>query len=139
MSKPEPKSESTTEESFDYSELASKVKDSAHLIWLAGLGAYMKAGKEGVKLFDNLVHEGKELDEFTREKVVQVKEKASELTESATGELKKIEDSFDHRVSDTLQRIGLASKNTEKEDLKELSQQIAELSKAIETLQNKKK
>ena len=137
MSKPEPKPKS--EESFDYSELASKVKDSAHLIWLAGLGAYIKAGKEGIKLFDNLVHDGKELDEFTRKKAVQVKEKANELTESAADEFKKIEDDFDKRVSETLSRIGLAGKDVEEQDMKELSNQITELSKAIEALQNKKK
>jgi hypothetical protein len=39
-------------------QLAQTVKDSAHQIWLAGLGAFAKAQEEGTKVFDALVKEG---------------------------------------------------------------------------------
>jgi hypothetical protein len=38
--------------------LATTIRDSAHVIWLAGLGAFAKAQQEGSKLFDSLVKEG---------------------------------------------------------------------------------
>ena len=36
-------------------QVARLVKDSAHQVWLAGLGAYARAEKQGSRLFDNLV------------------------------------------------------------------------------------
>ena len=38
--------------------LSGTVRDSAHQIWLAGLGAFAKAQEEGNKVFDTLVKEG---------------------------------------------------------------------------------
>jgi hypothetical protein len=37
---------------------ASKIKDSARQIWLAGLGAYTKAEEDAGRFFERLVHEG---------------------------------------------------------------------------------
>jgi len=41
---------------------ASDVKNYTHQIWLAGLGAYAKAGKEGADYFKKLVAEGEEVE-----------------------------------------------------------------------------
>ena len=34
------------------------IENYSRQIWLAGLGAYAKVGKEGVKLFENLIKDG---------------------------------------------------------------------------------
>ena len=39
-------------------QLVTAIRDSATQIWLAGLGAFAKAQKEGGKFFDTLVKEG---------------------------------------------------------------------------------
>lgn len=39
-------------------QFAQTVKDSAQQIWLAGLGAFVKAQAEGMKAFNTLVKEG---------------------------------------------------------------------------------
>ena len=44
-------------------QLAAKVRESANQIWLAGLGAFSKAQKEGVKMFEALVAEGEKVQE----------------------------------------------------------------------------
>ena len=45
-------------ESSDNSQLIAGIRDSANQIWLAGLGAFAKAQKEGTKFFNGLVEEG---------------------------------------------------------------------------------
>ena len=47
-------------------QLAQTVRESAHQIWLAGLGAYSKAQEEGNKVFDALVKEGETIQKKTR-------------------------------------------------------------------------
>ena len=47
-------------------QLAWMIKDSAGQIWLAGLGAFAKAQKEGVKVFELLVAEGEKFQEQTK-------------------------------------------------------------------------
>jgi len=42
----------------DGSQFATAIRDSANQIWLAGLGTFAKAQKEGGKIFEALVKEG---------------------------------------------------------------------------------
>ena len=49
--------------------LAMLIRNSAHDIWLAGLGAYAKAGKEGGRLFESLVDIGEAVERRAREEV----------------------------------------------------------------------
>ncbi len=44
-------------------QLAAMVKESASQIWLAGLGAFAKAQREGLKMFETLVAEGEKFQE----------------------------------------------------------------------------
>ena len=53
------------EKSRGDSELASGIKESAHEIWLAGLGAFAKAQEEGQKVFKALVREGSSMQQRT--------------------------------------------------------------------------
>jgi len=122
-----------TDTATDKAQLAQKIKESANQIWLAGLGAYAKTGKEGLKLFEMLVHEGKEAEDFT-------KKKASEITEEASVRWNKFETTFDERVKAALGRIGFNKKQEDvKTDISELTQQISELSEAVATLAVKEK
>ena len=42
-------------------DLAQAVLDSSHQIWLAGVGAFMRARQEGGKAFESLVQQGEKL------------------------------------------------------------------------------
>ena len=68
-------------------QLAQTVKDSAHQIWLAGLGAFAKAQEEGGKVFDALVREGEGIQARTRkltdEKIAVVTGKAADEAQPA--------------------------------------------------------
>ncbi|HLF56510.1 MAG TPA: phasin family protein [Thermoanaerobaculia bacterium] len=117
---------------------AKLLKESANKIWLAGLGAFALAEEEGGKLFQTLVHKGKEFEhvgreqfEKAREQVEKLAETARERLESATGDVReragdtwqRVEHRWDERTARTLQRLGVPSRD-----------EIARLTKRIEHL-----
>ncbi|MGY0218500.1 phasin family protein [Endozoicomonadaceae bacterium StTr2] len=91
-------------------------------IWLAGLGAYSryeKLGKDGKKLFEELVEDG----EAVRER--------------ATGKIDELKDAAKDKVQDNISRIkellNLESNSTS-DDIKELTAQVEELNVAVKAL-----
>jgi poly(hydroxyalkanoate) granule-associated protein len=59
------------------SQLAAAIKESAHQIWLAGLGAFAKTQEEGRKVFEALVKEGSSIQKRT---VKMTEDKLAEVT-----------------------------------------------------------
>lgn len=120
---------------------ASDVGKYAHQIWLAGLGAYAKAGKEGVEYFKTLVNEGEELEKQGKELVSERMEAVTSKVESfkeriqsrAGGRFNKVEEVFDERVANTLERMGIPTKK----DIDQLSAKLDLLSASLKSMQNK--
>ena len=84
MTKPKLKKRTPAEAATQQARGVSKtVMDSAQQIWLAGLGAFVKAQAEGGKLFESLVKEGAALDAKTR-KVTDAKVAEARSTVEAT-------------------------------------------------------
>jgi poly(hydroxyalkanoate) granule-associated protein len=121
--------------------LTADMRKYTHQIWLAGLGAYAKAGKDGAEYFRSLVSEGEELEERGREllsdrfegvtsRVEELKEKWQERTGTR---FNKVEEVFDDRVASALTRMGIPSKK----DIDALSAKLDNLSVALNTLQSK--
>jgi poly(hydroxyalkanoate) granule-associated protein len=116
------------------SEWSQSVRESAHVIWLAGLGAFAKVSSEGGKLFETLVKEGEKLEERTRE----VAEGALEAAREQTGETRgrmietwdKLEQIFEDRLNRVLGRLGVPSSD----DLRELTQRIDTLQARLDEL-----
>lgn len=106
-------------------------------IWLAGLGAFSRAEEEGNKMFDSLVKVGEELEsktiEITDQAVIKVAEKTKE---SVTDTKDKVEKILDHRVSSSLNKIGLVTAK----DIQHLEGLILDLHGKVEVLveQNQK-
>ncbi|MEH6800902.1 MAG: phasin family protein [Halopseudomonas sabulinigri] len=120
---------------------ASDVKNYTHQIWLAGLGTYAKAGKEGADYFKKLVSEGEAVEKQGKELVSSQVEAANSRIESfkekvqekTGGRFNKVEEVFDERVASTLSRIGIPSKK----DIDQLSAKLDDLSAALKSLQSK--
>ena len=99
------------------SQLANTVKESAHQIWLAGLGAFSKAQAEGNKVFETLVREGVSLQRKTHaaaeDKINEVTHKMTDmaggLSGKATQHWDKLESIFEERVAKALNRLGVPS------------------------------
>jgi polyhydroxyalkanoate synthesis regulator phasin len=103
--------------------LTRAVAQSGHEIWLAGLGAFSTARKEGNKLFDLLVQEGRARSRALTAGGVQI-------SAQATDSLGKLEKIFEERVAKTLKGIGVPTAR----DVSQLSRRVAQLDKHVATL-----
>lgn len=114
------------------SQLAAMVKDSAHQIWLAGMGAFSKAQAEGGKVFEALMKEGLSLQKKTQglaeERINAVTSKmtavAGGVTDKAGVQWDKLESIFEARVAKALNKMGVPSRK----DIDALIKRIDELS-----------
>lgn len=108
-------------------QLAATVKESAHQIWLAGLGAFAKAQEEGGKVFEALVKEGEAIQAKTRRVA---EDKVTEIAGKATGTWDRLEQVFEDRVARALHSLGVPTK----QDIQTLSKRVAELTDAVQKL-----
>ena len=103
---------------------SQSVRESAHLIWLAGLGAFAKVSSEGGKLFETLVKEGEKVEGRTRGATAGALEVAKEQTEETRGRMvetwDKVEQIFEDRLTRVLGQLGVPGRD----DLRELTQRI---------------
>lgn len=107
--------------------LQDELKDSAHRIWLAGLGALAAAGEEGTKMFDRLVDRGREYETKGREEARKQYEGAKTSTDDF---LKTWSDKLDESVTKALHRMGVPSR----EEIHNLTRRVEELNAKVEML-----
>ena len=116
------------------SQWSQSVRESAHVIWLAGLGAFAKVSSEGGKLFEALVKEGEKVEERTREAAAGALETAREQTDQTRGKVAetwdKVEQIFEDRLAQVLGQLGVPSHD----DLQELTQRMDALQAHIDEL-----
>ncbi len=128
-------SKSTSRNTPPSSSEADAVRDSAHQIWLAGLGAFTKAQQEGGKVFDALVQEGltmqRKAQTTAEAKLSEASQKISSMAQDlgtrATGQWDKLEGLFEDRVARALERLGIPSAR----DVQLLNARLAELEKQL--------
>ena len=109
------------------------VIDSAHKIWLAGLGAYERAKSEGPKMFEVLVEQGKGLRARAKDAADQALRTVSESAGEARGRWDKLEQVFEDRVSRSLGRLGVLTGR----EVDDLSRQVRELNESVRGLMGK--
>lgn len=123
------------------SQLAAAVKDSAQQIWLAGLGAFVKAQKEGGKVFDALVSQGLSIQKRTRamtedrisEVTGRVGKVAGGLSKQATESWDRLEQVFEERVARALNRLGVPTNA----DVQALMARVESLNASVQALGGK--
>ncbi|MBL4774188.1 MAG: phasin family protein [Alcanivoracaceae bacterium] len=101
------KTESTT--STQKANVAENIMGSANEIWLAGLGAFAKAQQEGVKIFNKLVDEGKDVEKVIKKSSKtaskEVKSTVDKVKGKASKSWDKLENIFESRVEKALQKL----------------------------------
>lgn len=132
------------EKSRGDNQLSGAIKESAHEIWLAGLGAFAKAQEEGQKVFKALVREGSSMQKrtmkVTEDKVADVTGRMSDVTskvtqvaaglqKQATGTWDKLEGVFEARVERALNRLNVPTSK----EISSLTKRVEELSKNVAT------
>ena len=116
--------------------LLTDVKHAARQIWLAGLGAYSKAGQEGAGYLKDLIKSGESVEKQGKKLVTEqveaandtVKTSVSSVKEKVEVQLDKVEKAFDTHVTSALNRLGIPSKK----DVAALSAKLDELSAVLE-------
>ncbi len=135
--------------SLSEGQLTQTVKESAHQIWLAGLGAFAKAQEEGNKVFETLVKEGEAIQKKTRkmaddkmsfvrktadEKFADVRKvadaKMAAVTGKAAGTWDRLEQVFEDRVARAMSSLGVPTKK----EIDKLSKRVAELTVVVQKL-----
>lgn len=102
------------------------VKDSAHRIWLAGLGALAAAEEEGSKLFSRMVERGKGFEADGKDQFAKAKKKAEKVYED-------VSETVDEKVTAALHRLGVPTR----EEIKHLTKKVEELTAKVEQLKPK--
>lgn len=101
----------------------------ARQIWLAGLGAYTRLGKEGSKLFDALIRDGEDAEKLASKSSLEgARHKVEKARKKLGAKLDGWEASFDKRLQGAAERMGLASQA----DLQALTARLDELASAVE-------
>ncbi len=104
-----------------------EIKDSAHKIWLAGLGALAAAEEEGGKLFKKLVEKGESLESKGKETVSKAKSKVENAWDD-------IESKLDDKITGTLHRMGVPSRD----EIRNLTKKVEDLAAKVDQLASKK-
>jgi len=122
-----------------------EVRESAHKIWLAGLGALAVAEQEGSKLFSELVQQGERYEEQTKQRTRDAVEGAQSVASDAAERARKVADSarqaaqelwgkagtgVDESVARVLQKVGVPTRD----EIAALSRRVEELTRAVERL-----
>ncbi|WP_304640119.1 phasin family protein [Pseudomonas sp.] len=125
------------------------IESYSRQIWLAGLGAYAKVGKEGVKLFESLIKDGEAAEKTAREtidsQVEAIKAKTSkgrkDSVEAAQAKVEKskdklagrwngLEEAFEKRLNNAVSRLGVPSRD----EVRALDAKVDELTKLVEQM-----
>lgn len=109
------------------------LEDYGRQIWLAGLGAYTRLGKEGSKLFEALISEGEEAEKLASKASLDgARDKVKKARKKLSDKLSGLEERFDKGKQGAAERMGLASQA----DLQALAERVDQLTSAVEKLSN---
>jgi poly(hydroxyalkanoate) granule-associated protein len=106
---------------------AQGARDSARKIWLAGLGAFERAKTDGPRVFEALVEQGRDMGARAVGAADQALRAMREADYSGSG-LEKLEKMVEARVSRSLERMGLVTR----EQADDLARQVGELSASLQ-------
>ena len=111
------------------------VTESAHQVFLAGLGAAALSQEETGRLFDRLVTRGKKVEAEGKKKVAAGRKQLDATTKKATQRAEKayrrVQGEVDSRLAKLVSRIGLPNQD----QIRVLTERVAELTRKVEGLQ----
>ena len=106
--------------------------DTAHDVWLAGLGALVAAGEEGEKLFRTLVARGKKVEKQVVRPVdeagTRLRSTVKQVRSRASKSLGSIQATIDDSVTATLHSLGVPTRK----EIASLSRRVEKLTQAVD-------
>ena len=117
-----------------YKKFQQEVFDSAHKVFLAGLGTIKTVGDESVEMFDLLVERGRDLETRGKKELDDVRGELKKRTTKATSKvedrLDEVGDQIDKRVTNVLHRLGVPTRT----EIQTLTRRVEELSHKVDRL-----
>jgi poly(hydroxyalkanoate) granule-associated protein len=110
-----------------------EMMESAHKIWLAGLGAMAVAEQEGSKLFKNLVEKGETVETRGKEQVDKAKGTFSGVKTVAESYWETFERTMDDQLTAVIHRLGVPTKD----EIEKLTTKVEALTRSVEKLRTK--
>ena len=112
-----------------------KLKQSAHEIWLAGLGAFGLAGDEGGKLFKQLVKRGEGLEKENMVRVHQLTARAEGLQGEAKTAMARLTTPIEAGMTSAMHRLGVPTRH----EIATLTRRVEELTRVVAKSKNGRK
>ena len=111
-------------------DMQAELRESAHKIWLAGMGALAVAGEEGKTLFQTLVAKGEEMEDRSKSQVDKVKGKLQDAKAGMGVMLGRLQEGVDEQVTAALAKLGVPTRT----EIQALTKRVEELSKAVDKM-----
>lgn len=113
-----------------YKRVQENVLDSAHKIFLAGLGTVKTVGDESGELFDRLVERGKDLEAQGKKGLRTWRKELEKTTSKVEGRVDRLGDRIDDQVTNALHRLGVPTRT----EIQTLTRRVEELSRKVDKL-----
>lgn len=123
-----------TKKATETKKLDDELRDSAHRVWLAGLGALSTVEEQGSKLFQQLVDKGRDLESEGKERMKKARERVeSEVDRTAKKVKSRVGDlgeSLEDKMTDVLHRFGVPTRD----EIRDLTKRVEELNSKVDKL-----
>jgi poly(hydroxyalkanoate) granule-associated protein len=121
--------------------LQQELQESAHKIWLAGLGALSAAGEGSTRLFQQLVNKGEDVEnqgkQAVESQVTQAKSRVEGTVKDAKTRVESTVDEMlkgiDERVTQALHDFGVPTRD----EIQTLTSRVEELNRKVDTLKSR--
>lgn len=103
------------------------LKESAHDIWLAGLGAFALAGEEGGRMFRQLVKRGEGLEKTNKTRIQKIASRAEGLQGEARNAVAKLATPIEAGMTNAMHRLGVPTRK----EIANLTKRVEELTRVV--------
>ena len=103
------------------------IKESAHEIWLAGLGAFALAGEEGGRLFRSLVKKGQGLEKTNKTRINRLADRVDNLRGDARNAMARVRTPIEAGMTNAMHRLGVPTRK----EIATLTKRVEELTRVV--------
>src|SRR5512146_3038625 len=110
------------------------IKESAHDIWLAGLGAFALAGEEGGRLFKSLVKKGEGMEKLNKARINKLADRVDGLKGDARHAMARVKTPIEAGMTNAMHRLGVPTRK----EIATLTKRVEELTRVVAKTRNGK-
>jgi poly(hydroxyalkanoate) granule-associated protein len=103
------------------------LKESAHEIYLAGLGAFAMAGEEGGKLFRQLVKRGAGMEKINKARINKLVSRAEGFQGEARTAVSRLRTPIEAGMTNAMHRLGVPTRK----EITTLTKRVEELTRVV--------